>query len=321
MLLTSLATLATTLVASLFPAYLANRIPPVMALSQADFIQQTDRKKWIIIGVVCALSLSLTWWNLFHQQSKVLFLCAGLAITFSVFWGMVQWITPTVTLLQRLLTLLGSKHGPIAGRNAIRQVKRSVHIAHALVLAVTINYTGTLILQAMREDTHHQLNREFPFEYVIDANTTEAEHGLSIPFFQQINFLTGGEAIPVYQPILVTTSYKTSKKKMLASIGGLDLTLVNKKAPLTVVDGSIATSAIAQNGVVITKKFSLDSGYQVGDTIQLTPEESPQSSKTNFKVVGVIEENTIDPRNDYLLIISPATMIKRFKVDSIEKIL
>lgn len=327
-----------TVLAATIPALSTSRLSPIAAYSQ-KISKSKAESKGTIIGLSMILLLLAAMTFAVHKSGG----SGSFSILLGVSFVLIMFVmTPTVlriivTALTFLLRPFYQMESMIAGRNALKRMRRSQQIARVLTLAVIVGFVGYMILQAVVSQTEKTISKQYPLDYVIQATEASYEPGFSSSIIKQIDHMNGVETIPVQTSILTHTldldikkvdsnwngQFMTvnGKKEILTSVGGLDLEKVRNTAPFEIVKGRI--DHLKDDEAVITKQFSEDIGFRVGDTVTLEPDElSEVSGKKPFtlRIVGVVDEVPILPDEDLRFFTNETTLKGLFHLQKTEQI-
>ncbi|RAL24560.1 ABC transporter permease [Thermoflavimicrobium daqui] len=327
--------------ASLIPAYRSSQVPPMVAFRQAA--PQSQKQKPVIkwVSLLCIISsVTLTIWNLMRTPSQTIYLVSGLLFTIGVFLA-VSWILPLLVRgISWVFQLVQSSDRILSSRNTLRQLHRSTQLASVLMLAIIIGNVGLSILYLLKDEQEKQLSEIYPMEYILDANTSHSEAGFSEQIYDSIAKLPHMKAFPLYNRGHFSTQNldikKIKKEKLslfpengsyqtLVSLIGSDLETIYKQLPFRIISGQINSSALKQNGVVITKTFSELTGYKLGDPIALKEDTQLKwgdgpPKRITLKIVGIIDPYPFAPKDDLLLITHTDITKKIFGISTIDKI-
>jgi putative ABC transport system permease protein len=92
----------------------------------------------------------------------------------------------TVKTLSLIVKPFLKQYSLLAGRNAVRQMRRSTQIAGIIMLGVIISIIGINVLSVVKETTEKTLMDQYPLDHVIDSNSTYNEQGLPLAFYDGI---------------------------------------------------------------------------------------------------------------------------------------
>ncbi|MGG3927425.1 FtsX-like permease family protein [Metabacillus fastidiosus] len=340
-----------TIAASIIPAILAGKLPPIQAYRQSIDTEPKTRLILPIISVFLILvSIVLTFLNYIKIHDIKIYILSAAILILSLLTGISFLLKCAVKILSFTIRPLLKQYSLLAGRNAIRQLRRSIQIAGVIMLGVIISIVGISVLTIVRDTTEESILNQYPLSHVIDSNSEYDEPGLPLSFYQQIEDIPGVKSVPVYKDLLVFTQnfdesniqknaklmvYNVNnKKEVMTGLQGVDFQKMKGSLPIKVVDGSIDTQHLNQGGAVITEYGSKVLGYKLGDVIELISDtevtfkeskleyKNENSKKQIFplKVVGIIKDYPMEEGPDIGIYTSPAFMDKHFKANTLSEI-
>ncbi|MGY0434425.1 ABC transporter permease [Bacillus rugosus] len=327
-----------TVLAATIPALSTSRLSPIAAYSQKISESKADSKRTIIALTMILLLLAIMTFSVHKSGGSGSFsILLGVSFVLIMFVMTPVILRIIVTVLTFLLRPFYQMESMIAGRNALKRMRRSQQIARVLTLAVIVGLVGFMILQAVVSQTEKTISKQYPLDYVIQATEASYEPGFSSSIIKQLDNTNGVEAIPVQTSILthtinldikrVDTNWNgqfmtiNGKKEILTSVGGLNLEKVQNIIPFDIVKGRI--DHLRDYEAVITKQFSEDIGFRVGDVVTLEPDDlSEVSGKKPFtlRVVGVVDEVPILPDEDLRFFTNENTLNELFHLQKTEQI-
>jgi ABC-type antimicrobial peptide transport system permease subunit len=274
--------IAFTIVAALFPAFRASRIPPVAALrDDATIPQRSLRVRAIVGGVVLVLGVGV--------------LVAGAAtagangaslVGLGVFLTMIGVIVFSAVLTAPVSRGIGwplprtfGTVGRLAVDNAARQPRRSAATASALMIGLALVSAMTVFAASTTDSLNAAIDRVIGAEFIVGTDTQrpfpravadEIEPLDDVAVVSRSTFVEGlvdtGEGEP-------PTTFVTA----------VDPTNLDQVVDLTFTDGSLGD--LGDDGVLVDRTTAEGADLTVGDTVDFTF----ATGKGSFDVVGIYE--------------------------------
>lgn len=260
-----------TVVAALFPAWRASRVPPVAAMRAVDI--DTAHRSMIRLGfglVVLLLGVLL----LVTGLSSGTLGSAGLGV-FLVFAALVILgpiaAKPAASVLGRPLRFRGVV-GKLAQQNAARNPKRTASTGSALMIGLGIVSLFFVFNASLRQSIDDSVDDRFRGDIVIDSGTGFMGGGLPGSVAGEINDLPEVDA---------ATGVRFGFAEVDGSstgIGGLDPDTGFDLFDVGVVDGDVAD--LDADGIGVFADKAEDEGWQVGDPLDVVFAETGEQRMT-----------------------------------------
>ncbi|RAS85171.1 FtsX-like permease family protein [Priestia endophytica] len=341
-----------TMIASIIPAVLASKLSPIQAYQQSFDTNHKGKLILPIISIVLLLSsLLLSMYNYIKLHDTNLYIVSAFIVFISMLLGVSFLLKGTVKTLSLIVKPFLKQYSLLAGRNAIRQMRRSTQIAGVIMLGVIISIVGISVLSIIRDTTEKTIMDQYPLDHVIDSNSSYDEPGLPLTFYNQVDSIKGIKSVPVYKEALVFTQNlnQSSIKKnsdvmfyningrneFMAALLGVDFDKLDDVLSVEVIKGSIDPGKLDNGGTVLTEYAAKTFGYKLGDTIKVINDnqlsfkkgslqyinENSAKKIVNLKVTAIIKDYPMeeDPK-DMGIYTSPKFMKEKFNTNSISEV-
>ncbi len=310
-----------TVLAGLFPAIRATRVPPIAAVREGAELPKSRLSRFtpyvatvVILGAVALLGMALflndlaTAPRLLSMAGGVLLLFVGVAMISS------HLVRPIAAVVGWPATKIGGTAGKLARRNAVRNPGRTASTAAALMIGVALVTFVAVLANGMKASNHDAINEQVSADYVVTS-----QDGFT-------PFVAGaGDALRTAEG----TDLVTPVRSDLASVDGSGqyLTGIDPKHIAEVYtfdwkDGSDAVlGELGESGAIVSKQFADDKNLKVGDTIDIrTPDDGRAALAVKaiyepppfFPILGAVSvsQEKFDqlyqrPRNSYVFVNVP----------------
>jgi putative ABC transport system permease protein len=279
-----------TIVAAVFPAIRASRIPPIAALQQVGADQSAGSWKRILAGIIVTLiGIGLLLSGLSGDGAL-----ASVAFgAFVVFIG-IAVLGPTIarpisTVLGWPIRRIKGITGLLAEENAKRNPKRTSSTAAALMIGVALVGLIVVFGASARASVRAGIDESMKADYIV----TSGGFGLpSIPRVLEQNLAKtpGVEQASGTQfgPIKVGSSVSNAL--------GVDPAVVDSLFDLRVSDGSLKTLGV--DGLAVQKKTAEDEGWKVGDDVRV---QFPSGGAKVFVIQAIFDQNRVPQIPEYVI--------------------
>jgi putative ABC transport system permease protein len=136
-----------TVLAGNIPGYLASKFPPIVAYKQSE--PSLDKYSFLVrwlSPILLIASIAVSIFNyLYMKGPEWVYLLTGLCFLLSVFMGIPVILYLTVKFISFISKPFLGSEALLAGRNALRQMRKNMQIAGILMLAFVIGLTGYLL--------------------------------------------------------------------------------------------------------------------------------------------------------------------------------
>ncbi|MFN8024979.1 MAG: FtsX-like permease family protein [Acidimicrobiia bacterium] len=270
-----------TIVAALFPALRASRIPPIAAMRDVAVDRSNSSKTRIAAGlVVTFLGAGLLALGLFGNGDNGL-AQVGLGIGI-VFIG-VAVLGPSIAApLSRLIGWPIRKvkgiTGALAQENAVRNPKRTSATAAALMIGVALVGLITIFAASARTSINAAIDRSMKADYVV--NSPGFGTG-SIPVVAEDKL----REVPNVDSV---SGVRTTQAKIKGSVDFLwaaDPAKINSLFDLQPKEGNL--SELSPTGIALLDKTAEDNNLKMGDTVKVT---FPSTGTQEFTVESIFSQ-------------------------------
>lgn len=271
-----------TIVAAVFPAIRASRVPPIAALQRVGADESAGSWKRITIGIlVLVIGIALIVSGLSSDDGLP---SVGLG-AFVVFIGAAV-LGPTIArpisaVLGWPIRRMKGVTGLLAEENAKRNPKRTSATAAALMIGVALVCLITVFGASARASVRTGIDQSMKADYIVDSGgfgfgtIPRALEG-TLRETEGVEQVSGTQ----YGPIKVETQ--------VANVLGVDPTVVDSLFDLEVSEGSIG--ALGVDGIAVQRDIAEDKGYKVGDQVQV---QFPSGGPRSFVVQAIYDQNQV----------------------------
>jgi putative ABC transport system permease protein len=271
-----------TLVAGIFPAVKAARIPPVAALRDVA-IEKPPTRRRLAVGVV------FTTIGLVQILRAALASVSGVGVAVGVLCTLVgtlalgPWAAPSLgRLLGRPLVAVKGITGELARENAVRNPRRTTWSAAALLIGVGVVSLFTILLGSFKTSIDEQIDRSFTGDVTVTAGGGFGAGGLSPALEQDLNQQAEVEAAA---PLRFGLVQRNGTSQQLVAINPATAA---KVLDLEVTQGDL--SALGGDGIAVYDKKANDEHWKLGDTITL---HFVETGDHPFTIRSIFQRNDI----------------------------
>jgi putative ABC transport system permease protein len=271
--------LLVTVVAAVFPALRAARIPPIAAMRDSSIdTSATSPRRAVFGAVITAAGIALLLLGLFGD-SGLLFVGVGMAVVFlgvAVLGPIIA--TPISGALGLPIRKVKGITGSIARENAIRNPKRTSATAAALMIGVALVGLITVFGASARASVNAALDRSMKADYVVKSPgfgqgsiPLEAQRQLSaLPNVESASGIRSGQA-----------KIDGSVDQVIAA----DPAQIDSLFDLQPTVGTI--SGLSANGLAVLDTVASDNHWKIGTKVPL---EFAQTGKQEFTVESIYQQ-------------------------------
>jgi putative ABC transport system permease protein len=272
-----------TLVASLWPALHATRVPPIAAVREGSVLPPSRLARFgpVVALLVCAGALALVCVGAFVSGlptgPRLLLLGVGVL---TVFVG-IAMVAPSITRPLALVigwpaTRLGGAAGTLARRNAMRNPARTASTAAALMIGLALVTTFAVLAQGLKQSIIGAVRDEFRGDYVLTS-----VNGV-VP-----TSVASENAIRKAGIATVVAGERSGQGRAFGEtigVAGLDPGL-SKLLVLRWKDGTNSAMArLGRNGAIVDASFASSHHLTVGSPVTL---ETPGGRTTALRVSAI----------------------------------
>jgi putative ABC transport system permease protein len=272
-----------TLVASLWPAVRATRVPPIAAVREGTMLPPSRLARFgpAVALVVCAAGVALVCVGGFvsglSTGPRLIVLAVGVL---ALFLG-VAMVAPSIARpLARVLgwpaTRVGGSAGTLARSNAMRNPARTASTAAALMIGLALVTTFAVLAQGLKQSTIGAVKDEFRGNYVLTS-----ENGFTPTSIDSTNALRRSGIATV------VAGERAGQGRVLGetvNVAGVDPGL-SKLLLLKWKDGTnSAMATLGARGAIVDQSFASSHHLAVGAPITL---ETPTGGRIRLRVTGI----------------------------------
>ncbi|GAA3396387.1 ABC transporter permease [Cryptosporangium minutisporangium] len=271
-----------TLVAALFPAIRASRIPPIAAMRDAATPDKPLTKITSIGGAIFAVGAAIMAWGLFSSADNALWgLLGGVLL---VFIG-VALLTPIIS--RPIVSLLGrifawSVPGQLGRRNSARNPRRTAITAAALMVSIALVTGVSTIVASASKSISSAVGETLNAELIISGQQTSAQPPtFDVATLDKIEQTDGVEAVAGFY---LGPAQINNENSYLAAMSDPAATaqLIGLKAKSGEID------RVGANQIIVDEETAKDENLQVGDEV---PVQQVRGDAQNYEIVGIYEQN------------------------------
>jgi putative ABC transport system permease protein len=275
-----------TLLAGLFPAIRATRVPPISAVREGATLPHGRFHRftpWIaglvVIGSVLALARAMFLDDL-GTGDRLLSIAAGVLL---LFVGVAMLSSHLVRPLAAVVGLPARRAGGAAGRlasgNSLRNPARTASTAAALMIGIALVSFIATLTTGMKASNREAIEEQVVADYVVTASDGYT------PFV-----VAAGDALADSSVPEVVTSVRSEAGQVnddTAEIGGIEPDTIAEAYVFDWKDGDDAVLAtLGTENAVVSSNFAEDHGIEVGDVITI---RSIADRTARVEVVGTFE--------------------------------
>jgi putative ABC transport system permease protein len=258
-----------TLLAGLFPAIRATRVPPISAVREGAALPRSRFARFApwVAGVVVALALLLLSRAMFTDElgtgDRLLSIAGGVLL---LFLGVAMLSSHLVTPIAAVVGTPARRAGGVAGRlasgNSVRNPGRTAATAAALMIGIALVSFIATLTNGMKASNRLAIEEQVSADYVVTSTDGYT------PFVK-----AAGDALaasPVPETVTSVRSDVGQVNGDTAEIGGIEPDTIAEAYVFDWVDGDDSVLAkLGTTGAIVTSNFADDHGLDVGDTIVL----------------------------------------------------
>lgn len=323
------------LLTSLLPAYTASQLSALSAYRQQTSPEVHRGFYYFPYILVLVLLILASLFNHSVNGSNWLYAVIGLGFVLTIFWGIPSVLMLLIRPFNIILKLIYGGEGLLAGRNAVRQIKKSQLISGVLMMTIILGCVGSMVLQSILYQAEIDLKKEYPVSYTI--KTLDASKGLDSSLSNAVNNIPKVTTVALTSPIFMTTlnlpksnfnamfvEYQ-GKKQVSTSLIGINTEEMNRMTPIKVIKGTADQSSLENGGILMTKELSDMFGYQLGDTVVMVPDEEMGKNElkhvVKLEVKGIVENIPVSPNTaNFAFYTDSKFLVEQFQVKTIHNL-
>jgi putative ABC transport system permease protein len=270
-----------TMLASLFPALRASRVPPIAAIRDVA-IESTklSRRRFVIGVLVTVFGVFSLLRGLFgggggSAGAKIgggaLFVFVGVTVLGPVF------ARPAARLIGSPLPKLRGVTGNLARENAMRNPKRTASTAAALMIGVGLVGFVTIFASSATASVNHAIDQSMKADYIVNVG------GFNTTLPPRIE--TEIAAVPGVQRAVGLRVGPAKIGNSVEQVQATDLTIVDQLFDLQVKQGSLAS--MGANGLAVDKKVATSKHWKLGSHV---PMQFALTGRTTFVIEAIYSQ-------------------------------
>jgi putative ABC transport system permease protein len=275
-----------TLVAGLFPAIRATRVPPISAVREGATLPKSRLAPyvpWIAVLVVVGSLLLLaramfmdelgTGDRLLSIAGGVLLLFLGVAMLSS------HLVTPIAAVVGTPARRVGGVAGRLASGNAVRNPGRTAATAAALMIGIALVSFIATLTNGMKASNREAIEEQVVADYVVTSSDGYT------PFVKAAGDALAASAVP--ETVTSVRSDAGLVDDDTAEIGGIEPDTIAQAYEFDWKDGDDGVLAnLGMDGAVVSSNFAEDHDIAVGDSVSIL---STADKAATVKVLGTFE--------------------------------
>jgi putative ABC transport system permease protein len=275
-----------TVVAGLFPAIRATRVPPIAAVREGYVMPKSRFAKYtpFVAVLVIALALALLGYAMFRDDldtaSRLLSIAAGVLLLFiGVAMISSRLVTPIAAVVGLPAKAIGGVAGRLASSNALRNPGRTAATAAALMIGVALVTFVATLANGMKASNREAIEEQVRADYVLTS-----QDGFT-PFVA-----TAGESVadsPDAELVANVRSDLGKVKDKSVYVTGIEPDRILEAYSFEWKDGSDEVARnLAEGEAIVDASFAEDNAVAVGDTISIL---TPRGETLQVDVKGLYE--------------------------------
>ena len=280
--------MAVTVIAAVFPAIRAARIPPIAALQRVGADQSAGTWKRVVTGLgVTGLGIALLAYGLGNALAVV-----GLG-ALVIFFG-IAILGPTIARpisavlgwpIQRIKGITGL----LAEENAKRNPKRTSATAAALMIGVALVVLILVFGASARATVGAGIDQSMKADYLVTSNSF-GPGTLPRLLEDQLRDTPGVEQVSGTQKNFIKVGSSASE------VLGVDPAVVDSLFDLDVSEGSL--EALKLDGIAVKRPTAEGKGWKIGDVVTV---QFPQGGSKSFTVQAIYDQTRVPQIPDFVV--------------------
>ncbi len=258
-----------TMLAGLFPALRATRVPPISAVRDGALLPPSRfaRFKPFVAAGVIALSLLVIAAGLFSGGGAKAVLVPAAAGTLLLFVGIAMVSSHLVGPLVRVVGLparrIGGTAGRLAAKNAVRNPSRTAATAAALMIGLALVTFVATLASGLQHSTKDDLTSQVQSDYVVVPSASS-----NVAYFDA----SADAALAHIAGVTVVSGVRSDKARVFGesvAVSGIDASTILRVYRFAWKDGSNAALSQFANGAIVDTTYAKKHHLGVGSTIDL----------------------------------------------------
>jgi putative ABC transport system permease protein len=273
-----------TLLAGIFPALRATRVPPIAAVREGAELPRSRFAKWVplLASITSVLAVLLLGLALFKDEmgtaQRLLSIAGGVLLLFlSVALLSSKLVRPIAAFVGWPATRIGGVAGRLAKGNSTRNPGRTASTAAALMIGVALVTFVAVLANGMKQSNRGAIEDQVSADYIVTA-----QDGFT-PFVA-----AAGDALADSPSAAIVSPVRTDLAKVSGSdqyLTGIDPATIAETYNFEWKEGSNAIlTQLDGNGAIVSEDFAKDQDLTVGDEVPLL---TPGGERNTFAVKGI----------------------------------
>ncbi len=276
-----------TLLAGLFPALRATRVPPIAAVREGAELPRGRFARYtpFVAGVLLVIALVLLGQALFRDEMatapRLLSIAGGVLLLFIGVAMLSRWVVkPIAAVVGWPATRIGGVAGKLARGNSTRNTHRTASTAAALMIGVALVTFVAVLANGFKASNRDAIESQVQADFVITA-----QDGFT-PFVPG-----AGEALAASGAAEEVSPVRSGLGKVSDSdqyVTGIDPEAIRQFYTFDWAEGSddeVLTS-LGNDGAIVSKEFAESNDLVVGSTVELL---SADNETAQLEVKGIYE--------------------------------
>jgi putative ABC transport system permease protein len=275
-----------TLLAGLFPAIRATRVPPISAVREGATLPRSRFAPYMpwVAGVVVVGSLLLLARAMFTDElgtgDRLLSIAGGVLLLFlGVAMLSSHLVKPIAAVVGTPARRAGGAAGRLASGNSVRNPSRTAATAAALMIGIALVAFIATLTNGMKASNREAIEEQVVADYVVTSTDGYT------PFVA-----AAGDSLAASGGAEMVTSLRTDGGLVngaTAEVGGVEPDTIADAYVFDWKDGDESVLAtLGRENAIVTSNYAEDHGLEVGDTIEL---RSTADRSARLRVVGTFE--------------------------------
>jgi len=293
-----------TLLAGLFPAIRATRVPPISAVREGATLPRSRFAPYMpwVAGVVVVGSLLLLARAMFTDElgtgDRLLSIAGGVLLLFlGVAMLSSHLVKPIAAVVGTPARRAGGAAGRLASGNSVRNPSRTAATAAALMIGIALVAFIATLTNGMKASNREAIEEQVAADYVVTSTDGYT------PFVA-----AAGDSLAASGGAEMVTSVRTDGGLVngaTTEVGGIDPDTIAEAYVFDWKDGDESTlTTLGMENAIVTANYAEDHDLEVGDTIEL---RSTADRAARLRVAG-----TFEPAPFYPLLGSVNVSTERF---------
>jgi putative ABC transport system permease protein len=275
-----------TLLAGVFPAIRATRVPPIAAVREGAELPKSRLAPVMpyVAVVTIGLAVALLGYAMFVDAlgtaQRLLSIAGGVLLLFvGVAMVSSKLVRPLASLVGWPATKIGGAAGRLAKGNAMRNPQRTAATAAALMIGVALVTFVAVLANGMKESNRGAIEDQIAADYVVTA-----QDGFS-PFVAAAgDALEESGAAELVTPVRAELAQIAGEDQYLT---GIDPDEIAETYSFQWASGSDAVLAqLGRDGAIVAKDFAEDNGLAVGSRVEIL---TVANETATFEVKAIYE--------------------------------